>query len=60
MVQIIQTLPYAPINWNLPWHLVGVYGYDGLTEMFEKVYLKEVYGKIVVLITAPKNILADK
>ena len=61
---IIKTLPYSPINRNLPWDLVGVYGYDGLTEKFEKVYLKDVYGKIVIcekiLITAPRNILADK
>ena len=45
-------------------HLVGVHGYDGLTQQFEKVNLKEVFGKIVIcdgiLITAPKNILDDK
>ena len=45
-------------------HLVGVQGYDGLTQQFEKVNLKEVFGKIVIcdgiLITAPKNNLDDK
>ena len=47
MVQIIKTLQDSPINRNLPWDLVGVYGYDGLTVKFEKVNLKDVYGKIV-------------
>ena len=65
IVRIIETTPYGQaIRPNLPWHLVGVFGFVKVTEEKERVNLKDIFGKIVicndVLITALKNILHDK
>ena len=65
-VKMIKISPYVPKDFpGLPWNLVGVFTFEGLTDTEKVVSERELYGKAVlvekkVIMTAPRNILREK
>ena len=63
---MIKISPYVPKDFpGLPWNLVGVFTFEGLTDTEKVVSERELYGKAVlvenkVVMTAPRNILREK